>query len=67
MIKKWRAVMREINPKTGKKNIWKDHLICYSSHSGEQNICTDHTALDLAKTYLENNDCIRIIIEKGDI
>lgn len=52
--------------RTGKLNVVKDYLISYTCDEN-QTMNNDEHVLKLAKTYLQREDCIRIIIEKGEI
>ena len=55
MVIKWRRVMLE-------DKTLKDYLICYS-----QNYKEHIEALSSAIKYISRTDCIRIIIENGEI
>lgn len=59
---KWRKVMLENPDKQGRLRTMKDYLITYSQNNREH-----IEALSTAIKYLERKDCVRIIIENGDL
>lgn len=62
MIIKWRRVMLESPDKQGKLRKMQDYLITYS-HNNKEHI----ESLSTAIKYLTRKDCVRIIIENGDL
>ena len=59
MIIRWRQVLQE-----DKK--WKDILICYSCNEENSNMMTHEEALAEAKKRLNNENTLRVIIERGE-
>lgn len=58
MIMRWRQVLKEDRK-------WKDILICYSGKEINETLLTHEEALKEAKKRLQNENTIRIIIERG--
>lgn len=59
MIIRWRQVLREDRK-------LKDILICYSGKEINDTLLTHEEALSEAKKRLNNENTVRIIIEKGE-
>lgn len=59
MIMRWRQVLQEDRK-------WKDILICYSGKESNETLLTHEEALKEAKKRLQNENTIRIIIERGE-
>lgn len=59
MILRWRQVLQEDRK-------WKDILICYSGKESNETLLTHEEALQEAKKRLENENTVRIIIERGE-
>lgn len=60
MIVRWRQVLQEDRK-------WKDILICYSGKETNDTLPTHEEALAEAKKRLQNENTVRIIIERGEI
>lgn len=59
MIMRWRQVLQEDRK-------WKDILICYSGKESNDTLLTHEEALAEAKKRLNNENTVRIIIERGE-
>lgn len=59
MILRWRQVLKEDRK-------WKDILICYSGKESNETLHTHEEALQEAKKRLQNENTIRIIVERGE-